>query len=88
MPRKADGSPAEPLAWVFAELWEAFTDHCWALDGADLERLIETSGLAFWRPATEEDVKNTKIDLEVGDAILCLTDEGRDVVNRRAKLTK
>ena len=74
--------PAEPLAYVFAELWDAFVDSVPELDGAHIETIIERTGLAAWRAANELDVKISKGDLEVGDAILCLTPEGLDTVTR------
>jgi hypothetical protein len=75
-------TPIDPLAYVFAELWEAFTDGSLDIDGPDIERIIETTGLATWDIATREDVKNTFAEIEEGDAILRLTAEGRAVVSK------
>ena len=65
--------PIDPLAYVFAELWEAFTDGSLDIDGPDIERASsKTTGLATWDIATREDVKNTFAEIEEGDAILRL----------------
>jgi hypothetical protein len=79
---KAPTKPVHPLEFVFAQMWEAFIDGASELDGHEIEDIIEKSGLAVWRPATVDDVKRTNVDLEVGDAILCLTPEGIAVVNK------
>jgi hypothetical protein len=71
--------PLVPLAYIFTELWDAFLDG-YAMEGFDMERVLEMSGLATWREANEDDVKNSKVDLEVGDPILCLTEEGKKIV--------
>jgi hypothetical protein len=71
--------PAEPLAYVFAELWDVFLEGG-ALEAFDIERIIEMTGLAAWREATEDDVKNTTMEIEAGDPILCLTEEGKEIV--------
>jgi hypothetical protein len=73
--------PRDPLAFVFAQMWEAFIESS-ELDAYNLEKIIERSGLATWRTATEADVKRAQYDLEVGDPILCLTDEGMLVLAR------
>jgi hypothetical protein len=71
---------APGLARLFAAVWDAFIDGV-EIDAWDLEKLIEDTGLAEWRPATEEDVANTNIELEVGDPLLVLTEEGRRIVD-------
>ncbi len=85
MARKPLPAPANPLAFVFAELWATFLDNQ-ELDGFQLEQIIEHTGLATWREATEEDVKASKIELELGDPILCLTKEGLAVVAEGRKV--
>ena len=67
------------LAVMFAKVWDAFVEGL-GVDGADLEVWVEATGLAEWRPATQEDVTVSNLDLEVGDQILCLTDAGKRVV--------
>ena len=42
--------------------------------------MIERAGLATWRGATAADVSASDADLEVGDAILVLTAEGKRAV--------
>jgi hypothetical protein len=68
-----------PLAGLFRELWGIFLD-AGIIDGSELQELIERTGLAAWRPATQEDVDGSNVDLEVGDPILCLTEEGKRLV--------
>lgn len=69
----------KPLARLFAAVWDAFIEggH---LDGFEIEKLVEKTGLAEWRDATEDDVKSNAAEIEVGDPILCLTEEGRRIV--------
>ena len=48
----------------------------------DMETLIDRTGLAVWLPATEEDVSAYEgLEIEIGDLLLKLTEEGRAVVN-------
>ena len=74
MPNSTDTA----LARLFSEMWQVFLDGT-DLDAFDLEKMIERTGLAEWREATEEDVKTSHLDLEVGCPILCLTAEGQQV---------
>jgi hypothetical protein len=43
------------------------------------QSLLEYSGLTVWRPATEDDLRDAS-EFEVGDALLCLTAEGKQLV--------
>jgi hypothetical protein len=72
-----------PLANLVAEVWSAFLDGV-GIDGCCLETLIEGSGLAKWRFATEADVAASDLELEVGDQLLALTEEGRRIVREAA----
>jgi hypothetical protein len=61
-------------------VWDAFLGGV-GIDPGDLEKLLETTGLAVWRQATEDEVEEfAGWDLEPGDDLLCLTEEGRQVV--------
>lgn len=72
------------LEALFCKVWASFLDGV-GIDAFDLERLLERCpDLAQWRPATEEDVGNSDLELDVGDPLLCLTEEGKRVV-RAAK---
>jgi hypothetical protein len=64
---------------MFAELWEVFIAGG-DLDAYHIEKLIEASGLAVWREATAEDVAGSNLEIEVGDPMLCLTEEGLRIV--------
>ena len=71
-------SNSDPLARLFAELWAAFllgSD----IDGATLQDLIERTGLVAWHDATAADVEASHMEIEVGDPILRLTEEGRAI---------
>ena len=68
------------LTRMFTEVWGAFLDGL-GIDAYDIEKLMERcTGLCEWRKATEADVAASHLDLEVGDPILCLTDEGKRIV--------
>ena len=68
------------LEALFAACWSAFLDGV-GIDAFDLEKLLERCpDLCQWRPATEEDVRASQLEIEVGDLLLCLTEEGRRVV--------
>jgi hypothetical protein len=71
-------STTTPLERLFAELWDLFLD-AGGLDGPELGDMIERTGLAAWREATEDDVGDSA-DFAAGDAILGLTAEGQRVV--------
>jgi hypothetical protein len=60
-------------------VWRAFIDGC-GIDGADVEDMIERTGLAEWGEATAADVSRLGAEYEVGDPILRLPEEGRRVV--------
>jgi hypothetical protein len=65
------------LARLFADVWEAF------LGGAypDTEVWLERTGLAEWHPITQADLDaHPDWELEVGDALLWLTEEGKRIV--------
>ena len=65
---------------LFAACWEAFVGGV-GIDGFELETLLDHSVLAVWLPATEEDVQaHDGLEIEVGDMLLKLTEEGRAVV--------
>ena len=65
---------------MFAALWDAFQEGM-SIEAYDLEVMVQNTGLAVWLPATEEDVRaNEGLELEVGDTLLKLTEEGRAVV--------
>lgn len=73
---------SEPgLARLFADVWEAF------LGGAypDTEVWLERTGLTVWRAATLADIADHPgCELEVGDPLLCLTEEGKRIVREQA----
>ena len=65
---------------LFAACWEAFVGGV-GVDAFELETLLDHTGLAVWLPATEEDVQaHDGLEIEVGDRLLKLTEEGRAVV--------
>ena len=66
--------PAEPLAALFAELWELSLDGG-TLDCSGVQDMLARTGLAVWREATEADVRGNSA-FEVGDSLLALTEEG------------
>ena len=68
-----------PLERLFTKLWDAFSDG-YGLDGAELQSLLEVSGLTEWRKATENNVAHSNVDIEVGHQLLTLTDEGKRIV--------
>jgi hypothetical protein len=71
---------AAALCLMFAALWDAFQEGM-SIEAYDLEVMVQNTGLAVWLPATEEDVRaNEGLELEVGDTLLKLTEEGRAVV--------
>ena len=65
-----------PLERLFAELWDAFLNGD-GVDSQELEVLLENTGLAVWREATESDLAD---GLELGDPLLELTEEGKRIV--------
>jgi hypothetical protein len=73
---------ATPTELFFLKAWKMFLDDGggdW--DGSHMQDAIRDSGLAEWREATQEDIIDSGIeDIEVGDAILVLTDAGRKAV--------
>ena len=72
-----DDSIEHGLARLFAEVWGAFIDGPSIIDGADIEAMLLTTGLVEWRRATE--VEAFKADIEAGDPILALTEDGKRV---------
>jgi hypothetical protein len=80
--------PAEPLAALFAELWELSLDGG-TLDCSGVQDMLARTGLAVWREATEADVRDDST-FEVGDPLLALTEEGTRIVRaaREAHPTK
>jgi len=76
----------EKLSSVFKHIWDAFLDGT-DLDQFDLQTIIEQCELATWREATENDVTLSQSDLEEGDMILCLNEDGKKSI-RIAHLTK
>ena len=76
--------PGEPqtteqkLAWFFREAWKVFVDGG-GFDGFELQETIEKSGLAEWRPCTEEEATRFNCDIDEGDQALFLTEEGKRV---------
>ena len=75
---RANPMSNDPLARLFAELWTAFLLGS-SIDGGELQDMIEHTGLATWSEATAEDVEASYMDIEVGDQLLKLTDEGRAI---------
>jgi hypothetical protein len=67
---------ATPLEGLFAELWDAFLGGD-GIDAQELEVLLESTGLAVWKEAGEIDVKD---NVELGDPMLELTEEGKRLV--------
>jgi hypothetical protein len=76
----------EKLSKLFSIVWESFLDGS-GLDGFEIEDMIEQCELATWREATQEDIDNSNVDLEEGDPILCLNEDGKKSI-RIAHLTK
>jgi hypothetical protein len=68
-----------PLERLFTKLWYAFLDGN-GIDGTELGHLLEETGLVVWKEATKTDVAISNVDIEVGDPLLWLTDEGRRIV--------
>ena len=68
----------DPLARLFSELWAVFLLGS-GIDAAELQDLIERTGLAAWTDATAADVEASYMDIEVGEPILRLTEEGRAI---------
>ena len=80
MPDNPTPEAAAALCLMFAALWDAFQEGI-GIEACDLEVMVQNTGLAVWLPATEEDVRaNEGLELEVGDTLLKLTEEGRAVV--------
>jgi hypothetical protein len=68
------------LARLFVSVWDAFMGGV-GIEALDLEKLVEDTGLAVWREATEEEIAEyAGWELEPGDNMLFLTEEGRAVV--------
>jgi hypothetical protein len=68
---------ATPLERLFAELWDAFLSGD-GVDGQELEVLLENTGLAKWKEASESDVTD---GIELGDPLLTLTEAGKLIVS-------
>jgi hypothetical protein len=66
------------LAVLFVSVWRAFTEGM-GIDQADLETMLEATGLVEWRAATALEADASDDELEAGDSILALTDEGKRV---------
>jgi len=66
------------LAVLFVGVWQAFTEGM-GIDQADLETMLEATGLTEWRAATEVEAAVAEADLEAGDNILALTEDGKRV---------
>ena len=83
-----DADPVNPtpeaaaaLMRLFAACWDAFVGGMGIDAVSSLETLLDHSVLAVWLPATEEDVQaHDGLEIEVGDMLLKLTEEGRAVV--------
>lgn len=71
----------DPLARLFADIWAVFLDGG-DIDGDQLQDMIERTGLAAWSDATAAEVEASQLELEIGDPLLKLTDEGRAVLRR------
>lgn len=69
------------LARLFLSLWRVFMDDAASLDGAQVQDLIDATGLVVEVPATAEQVALSNADLEVGDSIIVLNDEGKRVID-------
>jgi hypothetical protein len=69
----------DQLATLFSAIWDNFLDGS-GLDGFQLQDLLENSGLAAWRDATEEDVLRSHMEIEIGDPLLFLTETGKRLV--------
>ena len=76
----------EKLSKLFSIVWESFLDGG-NLDGFEIQSMIEDCDLATWREATQEHIDNSNVDLEIGDPILCLNNDGKKSI-RIAHLTK
>lgn len=66
------------LAVLFVGVWQAFTDGM-SIDQADLKTMLEDTGLVEWRAATALEVDAYGDELEAGDNILALTEDGKRV---------
>jgi hypothetical protein len=65
---------------LFVDIWDAFLNGV-GIDEAHVENLLERTGLAEYRPATEVEIANHPgWELELGDTILALTERGCQVV--------
>jgi hypothetical protein len=67
------------LAEFFTALWDIFCDGA-TIDGADLQVVLEQSGLCRWREITEEEAENGDCDYAAGDTVLDLNKDGREIV--------
>ena len=69
------------LARLFLALWRVFLDDAVGIDGAQLQDLIDDTGLVEEVPATAEQVAISNADLEIGDSVIVLNDQGRVVID-------
>jgi len=76
----------EKLSKLFSLVWESFLDGS-GLDGFEIQDMIEQCELATWREASEDDVTRSQCEIEKGDPILCLNEDGKKSI-RIAHLTK
>lgn len=76
----------EKLEQFFEDMWDMFVDGG-NIDGLDLQEALERSGLCEWREATGEEAEESSYDLEEGDPLLCLNEEGCGVSERARQRT-
>lgn len=76
----------EKLSSLFSFIWETFIEGH-DLDQFDVQTILEKCELVEWREATQDDVTRSQCEIEEGDMILCLNDDGKQSA-RIAHLTK
>ncbi len=72
----------DALDRLFAECWNKFLAGV-GIDPDELEDALAVTGLAEHRAATQADLDQYEsAEFELGDQLLCLTDEGRSVMQK------
>ena len=70
------------LAHLFIVLWEHFLDRE-GIEPEDLESLLVESGLTEWREASEDEITISEGELEEGEMVLALNEDGKKLWDLR-----